>query len=1427
MFKPYYLSLLALFWALQAHSSATPLKTAPIWLQLPNAQQLSTPSQYLRLNAYAQQVTLVSQGQWLDIPAKLLKTVEIWQGPTRLMMRKITLQEFTCYKARCQLPVMHTDQLITFRNPSEAQHKYQVWLGQYHSHASAFRRSLKLPLNTTRLTLAQDHETYYQLPHNEQVTTYFSEAKKLKVTVRKDLTSLIDNGTVSLYINQHPVSIINIGDQQANEYIQHKVSTANTDYIAVPKDSYLTVKSHGPTLIKLEQMHRGINDTSAAQKYHERMFNPYWVNNLNETLSHVYIDAQFNDFLNFNFAKANPIEKRRHQDLLSTISTKRFIWPKANKMTTEAHSVVKQVTVKQAPRKVLNRLYSSTLKQDALVHTLNETLTFDWANLNRVRNYITLLARTSEDTLLTAITPEQQFTVQLTANQHFTKITLPLAFNINTMRFLTDNKTIELAVQVDDLLPLPNNELLYVQKGTLQEKAPALYAHLNTLNQRTANAYLNSITPYIEGSPSISLTSDSQLNHVNEHRLLGNALQYLNSNPVEALPILKQLVSSPNFAVKKNAWQLRVKALERLNQQRLAQSYLEGLLQSFDPRLRIFAATQLITFYQNNNNSYQLQGLCAVFIAELTQCTKISEQQFLLQQKYLAALWSVHDSQGVLSLDPTPLQVSNYRSLTDPQPQQKDHYQITHFGTDNVLGETSQYKAFSVSKGKGVTLKATSNIKLQFRARALWQESATSGTQWLHIDTRTKQAIMPLYSDIASTAQIPTLSARLSVASESIINLKKGQTIYIHSDSDSFVSIRALHKSHIDTPQPHTDAVDFLFSTPFDEIINTPSISLQTLLTNALWRLENEQLLEHEFIALFARMASEKLPVDLATLMSRVKHFGHWQASKEYSDYAGTQLVDSDAILKRSLAEQISRHSSKNIQLDGVLLRANHTLHLDISELHALPIKLKFTFAPTELQPNQYANVLIEAANQHVVWPVTPHSPVEYALTEDQRAHSHIRLNWINPYVSQLLNVSIMVFQQGQWQDIDLDTKQLFYFATQQQPTVMQLQKDQLLKIETINEMQRAERVIFHPAGKLFLPSSHSKLSRVFSWQLKPNTHKLSASPPVTPLIAQQPKLIQQPMAQTFIDNTLAMDSNLTHIEGFMRYGRSGIFETSEPLPANHSLDFGIRLRNNNKQHWYRIEAAYSLNNHNYDTYAVNAIHNWQDNNSHWFTEAALFNRWQDSSVISQSQYAGLARFRIGESWRNDKSHRHQWWWQPFYYYTSVSTQEYLDDLKINPSIFGFYRQDHMHGWQAEYEYRYQPWVDNQVSLGMGGIANQDWQSFDNVYFNATVEQYYQGQIFSAQLQSIYKFADDNRPNDTWQYLTQLSWQTLYDFSDTTAGWVKLSWTQDWFNNQHAIGFEVNLGNLQNTGFAPFAHDEILFKSLQLSHFAEQDIYGH
>ncbi|MBQ4844487.1 hypothetical protein [Pseudoalteromonas sp. MMG005] len=1426
MFKPYSLSFLIFLWVFPAYAAQTPLYNAPFWLDENKPNSLTMPTQYLRLAENYSQTVFVPEGNWLEVPAQLLNAIDLWQGSSVLAMRKINASSLTCHNERCQLPAMQSNQFIKFTNTSTQSQRYEIWLGQYHHHRSPFRRSLKLPLKTTRLKLAQDHETYYNLEDKEQITTYFAHAKKLKVTVRKTLHNLDKRGTISLYVNQQPVSILNIGNSQASEYIQQKVSTANTDYIALPKDSYLTIKSHGPALIKLEQMQRGIRDSNAAQQYQEANFNPYWVNNLNTTLSHIYLDERFDDFMHFNFAKANPIEKRRYQDLMKTISTQRFVFPTPN--NDPGYSETQEISIVQGQRKVLNHLYTSSLTRDALVHRLKGKLAFDWSHLSRVRSYITLFVRTPIDTTLNMKAPHKNFTIALKASQHFIKLTVPLPQDVGTVEFSTQHQnSIELALQVDDLLTLPNNELLYVQKGKLKDKLPALNTHINTQIQRTADAYINGLTPYTNHSQETVSNPDPQLSIVHSHQLLGNALQLLKSNPLEALPILKHLVTNPHFEVKKNAWQLRIKALESLNQQRLAQSYLEGLLLSSDQKLKLFAAAQLIEIYKRNKNSFQLQGLCAVFYTALEICPPIAEQLLLSQQKYLDALWLVHDKQDILHLNPLPLQVSNYRSVSKAHLQEPPYYQISHYGSSTIFGETSHYSAFNISKGKGLTLTAKRDLTLQLRARAPWQESHSNGTQWLHLDLQKTQSIVPIFSDIASTAQIPALNTRLSIASESIVTLQAGEQLYIHSDMPTSVSINTLHPQSLGTLPPKTANVPFLFSRPFDDLINDPSLSLQTLLTNALWRLESQSLLEHEFILLFTRLAIETLPTELATLMSRVKHFGHWQTSKHYSNYAGTQLIDTDAILKRSLAEQVNRHSSKNIQLDGVLLRPHHTLYLDMSELQTLPIKLKFTFAPTELLPNQYANILIETGDNHVLWPVTPNSPVEYALNNTEHSDSQVMLNWVNPYVSQLLNVSVLVFREGYWQDVDLDTKQLFYYATQKQPTTLKLNRDQLLKIETINAMQRTEKVVFHPAGTLTLPSTHAQLARVFTWQLKPNKHTLVVSPPATPLAIVQPKLIQQPTANEFINNTLKMDGNLTHVEGFMRYSRSGIFETNEPLPANHNLDFGIRLRNNNKQHWYRLEIAYSLSNHNYDTYVMNAVHNWQDDNSHWFSETALFNRWQDSSDITQSQYAGLARFRVGESWRNDKSDRHQWWWQPFYYYTSVDTQTYLDDLKINPSIFGFYRQDHMNGWQAEYEYRYQPWVDNQLSFRMGGISNQNWHSFDNVYFSATTQQYYQGQIFAAQLQSIYKFADENRPNDTWQYLTQLSWQTLYDFSNNTAGWVKLSWTQDWFNNEHAIGFEVNLGNLQNTGFTPFAHDEILFQSLQLSHFAEQDIYGH
>lgn len=158
--------------------------------------------------------------------------------------------------------------------------------------------------------------------------------------------------------------------------------------------------------------------------------------------------------------------------------------------------------------------------------------------------------------------------------------------------------------------------------------------------------------------------------------------------------------------------------------------------------------------------------------------------------------------------------------------------------------------------------------------------------------------------------------------------------------------------------------------------------------------------------------------------------------------------------------------------------------------------------------------------------------------------------------------------------------------------------------------------------------------------------------------------------------------------------------------------------------------------------------------------------------------------------------------------------------------MYNFYRANHMHGWRSGYRIRYQPWVDSQFSAQISTTSNEDWTSLDTATLSGSWQQYYEGHIFTLGLSSSYVFADQNRPNATWQYLTSISWQTLFDFSEHTAGWISLNWTQDWFRNNHNVRFEVTLGNLQNTGFAPFAHDEIIFESLQLTHFLEQDING-
>jgi len=92
-------------------------------------------------------------------------------------------------------------------------------------------------------------------------------------------------------------------------------------------------------------------------------------------------------------------------------------------------------------------------------------------------------------------------------------------------------------------------------------------------------------------------------------------------------------------------------------------------------------------------------------------------------------------------------------------------------------------------------------------------------------------------------------------------------------------------------------------------------------------------------------------------------------------------------------------------------------------------------------------------------------------------------------------------------------------------------------------------------------------------------------------------------------------------------------------------------------------------------------------------------------------------------------------------------------------------------------------------------------------------------------LDSYYRFADDHRATATWQYISRVAWQKQIDIGSFSQGWLKISWQQDWGWNNHNISLEFSSGNNQHTGFAPYAHDEIIFPTLQLNHLLERRDY--
>ncbi|MCF2857858.1 hypothetical protein L1286_10275 [Pseudoalteromonas sp. SMS1] len=1397
-----------------------------------HTRQLERSAADITLNKKQAKYLFLPAGQWLSVKPKILESVEFWQGQTFHALAQVNKNQWLCRDQNCQLPATTRSRVIKLYH-AEKSMQIHVWRGYQHTHRDPFRRAVRLPLPGKTIQLAQEREVLYPLDNTQSVKIFFEQAKKLKLTVHRDLYDLNEGGKVIAFINDQPASIVNVSSAQAQEYTLHKLGIENVDYLAVPANSYVTLKSHTKTWVKLEQMHRGIFDVDAGIKHQEKLLNPYWVNNLDESLAPIYLQHDISSLAKFRPEQATPLELRRYQDLISTVSTGRYLTPVSPlEQSIAIHR--RLVSIYQPLRAAKQQLFQSEVNNTLQYARIKKSLQFNLSEEQRITPNAVLYIRSNRNTELVLDVDGERKKVYVEAKQGFVPLLVDIAMDAQQLTlFSASDANIDAAIQVRTLLPLPNNELLYAQTKPLNEKSYVITTLLTQLQQLKADSYINSLALFkiqseLEPSSPFAITQNNSAPLAHWLYRLGEIEYLTDQSPTEALPKLRALVKSPYSDVRLRAWQLRLKILNQLGQQNAVLRYLSALLQLPDEKLSAFAANALLKRYQQSNQVFNIQGLCALKDT-LTGCPQLVRSTLFAQGKFLETLWLDHDAK-LLSTQSQKLYqglgFASYGKRSDPiQPS----YDIRYFEQVQLLGDTATYKAFKVSDS-ALDITAHTPLNIKINARVEGQNSEENAIQWLHVDTQTNTYIMPLFSDVLSTtsALTPDEQITLSIASSSMITLEAGETLTVSSEAAVYLQMQIFEDTHFD-PYSTQQLSNFELGTSFVELLHSQSgtnlDSLTNLLNNALYRLDNNTLKDYEFTALFSKLSTLQIPPQLDKLHARVQSYGHWVPVEHYLNYAGTQLIDLSALEARSIAEQISRHTSQVDNAKGLTIRPYHTLSLDFSALTALQTRLVFHFSDAELITNAAALVTINTADGQTVWPITDEVST-FGLQQTELDNEVVKIRWLNPYLSQVLEVEVQVMSRQGWKNIELDQRQLFYYASNTQPVSATLAKDALVKIEYVKNNLRQEAVAFYPAGTITIPRSYSKLARLFSWQLNLNRQKIAVAPPVAPLPLKRPKLHFDKLAKHFNTPLINANGNKTHVEGFISYDRDGIFQTSEPIATAHRLDVGIRLRNRYKQNWYLLEGAYRVNNLRYESVALNGIYNWLDDDSPWYTEIGLYNRWQETHLSNETHLTSHIDATIGQIWRDDTSVRHQWWWQPYYYYTSIDKQEYLDDALISQDMYNFYRAQHMHGWQAGYRIRYQPWVDSQFNAQISSVSNEDWTSLDTVTFSGSWQQYYQGHIFNVGLSSSYVFADEHRPNATWQYLTSIGWQTLFDFSEQTAGWISLNWTQDWFRNNHNLRLEVTLGNLQNTGFAPFAHDEIIFESLQLTHFLEQDING-
>ncbi|WP_194867687.1 hypothetical protein [Pseudoalteromonas sp. PPB1] len=1440
---PYLIVLLLISCLLPAQAKPAALQSAPSWYQ-PDTLQLQRSAATVNLDARQSRLILLPAGHWLSLENQP-RAIQVWQGQSPYAMQRVTQADMRCTQHQCQLPATATTRLLRFYNPTDEIQSVSAWQGLFHRHRDPFRIPVKLALPAMQLYEAQTHTTHYRLNDGQSIQLFFTEATKLRLNARRILPDPAQPGVLSARLDGALISQLSLSDTPADEFtpqlrkyrLTHDVKLRNdqviglssSDYIAVEAGNYLRIEAQGDTLLNLVRMERGLYDTDAAQTWPEPLFNPYWTDNLQWHLEQVYQHHDISSLHSADAALASALERQRLSELQDTLGTVRFLLPKKSDNAFTSH--FSEQSVVHAYRPAIDRLFATEQRQTLHYHAVSGAVQFELPEQPRLSDTLRLYTRSTNAAELTLVIDSYRHTINLLPSNRFTMISLPLPLDASQVSVtISDDAQVDLAIRVRELQALPNNAVLYQRPGLLEDKSPAIAYRLEQQLQRLAHSYQQAQSRFVLAHPQQADTTTS-LSASHWHFRLGEAEMLVSQDPQQALPLLKALITSPHEEVVIRAWQLRLSAFWALGEHNTAQRYLGALLGHPYPELQRYAAQQLLAHYQKTQAIQSILGLCSLWRNALPECRDALISSFAELKQDLYALWLGHDTRNDNhTLQPLSAQLGYTHPVSNPPVLD---YSLRHHGVSTVLSETSNTTAYPLAD-ESITITAHQPMVIRVSARSKAIETEQSQMSWLHAHQAKLRKIMPIFDDIPATTVLhidEDDQPRLSIASTGYFALSAGEQLTLSSEKLLLLQFSALPPSHNITNALdlagtlwQEDFISLLYRTPLG---SASTVATQRdLLLNALLRLETQSLSEHEFTALSARLMQHPPAESLATLYGRIQSFGHWEAFNSYQNYAGTQLIDLSALSKRSAAEQFSRHTSRDDALPGLILRPNHSLALNLSELQSLQVRLVFHFANAELlQQHQRPQISIDRIAGNLLWRLD-NNRSELGLTRADLSAPGLTLRWLNPFAAQLLSVEVEAYQQGRWQAIELAAEQLFYYGDEANPITAKLSQDAILKLEYVEQGARREQSGFYPAGLLTLSPQTASLARFYRWQLDPNRHKLAVAPPVQPYRVAQPELVYTRNENTYHQAIMQADGNLTHVEGVMQYNRDGIYQSSEPLGSEHTLDLGIRLRNRYKQHWYRLESFFRLNNTSEPSFSINGLYDWLDDEDDWFAKAQWYNRWQESPLSRETHLTSQWTVAIGEIWREDQHWRHQWWWQPFYYYTSIDKEDYLADETISNAMFNFYRYNHSDGWRGGYRIRHQSKVDSQLSAQLTTTSNSDWTSLDVASLSGVWQQYYQGHIFSVGLSSSYVFADDHRPNATWQYLTTLGWQTLFDFSEHTAGWISLNWTQDWFRNNHSIRFEVTLGNLQRSGFDPFAHDEIIFESLQLTHFLEQDLYG-